>query len=248
MLREHLAQDHDMASRRFARIDRHTNWIHEHVLSGKPSRILDLACGPGFYGQRLAELGHSVRGIDFGPASIEYARNHQPEYGEVEYVLDDLRTVEFGRDYDVVMFVYGEFNVFPRSDAEKILARSFQALRVGGKLLIEAHTLEQVERTGCEENTWFKGEWGLFSDKPHLCLVANYWFQERRVAVTEFIVVDTTTADAEKYINALQGYTHDEYRSLLRGAGFDSIRVCPAWGKQEFTPEDQLLFLRATKP
>jgi 2-polyprenyl-3-methyl-5-hydroxy-6-metoxy-1,4-benzoquinol methylase len=73
MLREHLSQDHDMASRRVEWIDKQVAWIHAAVLSGRESQILDLGCGPGFYAHRLATLGHDCLGIDFGPASIEYA-------------------------------------------------------------------------------------------------------------------------------------------------------------------------------
>ena len=82
MLNEHLSQDHDLASRRQETIDRHITCIHEDVLAGRPSRILDLGCGPGFYARRLAALGHTVHGIDFSPASIEYARKVQQEGAE----------------------------------------------------------------------------------------------------------------------------------------------------------------------
>ena len=58
MLHEHLSQDYDMASRRFEIIDKHVAWIHENVLSGKASKVLDLGCGPGLYTSRLARLGH----------------------------------------------------------------------------------------------------------------------------------------------------------------------------------------------
>ena len=56
MLREHLSQDHDAASRRFAIIDQHVAWIHHQVLSDRTSRILDLGCGPGLYTSRLSRL------------------------------------------------------------------------------------------------------------------------------------------------------------------------------------------------
>jgi 2-polyprenyl-3-methyl-5-hydroxy-6-metoxy-1,4-benzoquinol methylase len=73
MLREHLSQEHDWASRRALTIQEHVDWIHREVLSGRSSRILDLGCGPGFYTSRLAELGHECTGVDFSPASIAYA-------------------------------------------------------------------------------------------------------------------------------------------------------------------------------
>ena len=54
MLEYHLAQEHDLASRRYEIIDRHVDWIHKKL--GKPSKILDLACGPGLYSIRLTRL------------------------------------------------------------------------------------------------------------------------------------------------------------------------------------------------
>ena len=74
MLREHLRQDHDAASRRSEKIDQHVAWIHDEVLSGHNTKILDLGCGPGLYSSRLAKLGHDCTGIDFSPASITYAQ------------------------------------------------------------------------------------------------------------------------------------------------------------------------------
>src|SRR6266542_3437561 len=70
MLAEHLSQAHDAASRRAATIDRQVAWIHEAVLRGRPTRILDLGCGPGLYTGRLARLGHTCVGIDYSPAAI----------------------------------------------------------------------------------------------------------------------------------------------------------------------------------
>ena len=74
MLREHLSQDHDAASRRAPVIDRHVAWIDDGVLGGVPSRVLDLCCGPGLYTLRLARRGHSCVGIDFAPAAVAHAR------------------------------------------------------------------------------------------------------------------------------------------------------------------------------
>lgn len=247
MLREHLSQDHDMASRRAATIGRHVQWIHEHILAQRQSRLLDLACGPGFYAQRLADLGHSVCGIDFAPSSIEYARKHPPREGEAEYVLGDLRTTEFGAGYDAVLMIYGEFNAFSPVEVAMILRKASEALRDGGELLIEAHTPEQIERTGREENSWFHGESGLFSGDPHICLVANHWLEQQKVAVTDFYVIDPSTDTVTKYTNTLQGYSLDEYRRMLMKAGFEAVEILPPWDKSELTGDDQLLLLRARR-
>jgi len=92
MLKEHLSQKHDAASRRTAKIKKQVDWIHNFVLGGKPSRILDLGCGPGLYSARLSALEHACRGIDFGPASITYALEHAP--AGCSYTLGDIRTTD----------------------------------------------------------------------------------------------------------------------------------------------------------
>ena len=98
MPREHLAQDHDAASRPSPAIDQHVAWIHHTVLGGRQSSILDLGCGPGFYTHRFVKLGHACKGIDFGPASIDYARQNHAGV----FVLGNVLTEEYGAGYDLV--------------------------------------------------------------------------------------------------------------------------------------------------
>ncbi|MCB0913600.1 MAG: class I SAM-dependent methyltransferase, partial [Propionibacteriaceae bacterium] len=130
MLAEHLSQAHDLASRRTEWIQRQVAWLHHEALAGRPSRVLDLGCGPGLYAHRLAALGHQVHGIDFGPASVAHARSHD-DTGRCDFTLGDLRTTEFGGPYDAAIFLYGELNVFPPSDALAILRRAGTSLAPG---------------------------------------------------------------------------------------------------------------------
>lgn len=111
MLAEHLAQEHDMASRRLEWIDRQVEWIHRKLLAGRIARILDLGCGPGFYSHRLAALGHRCCGIGFGPASIAFARQQSPCQSRCEFDLGGIRRTEFGGPYDLAMILFGEMNV-----------------------------------------------------------------------------------------------------------------------------------------
>lgn len=149
MLREHLSQDHDAASRRAAIIDQHVAWIHEHVLENNPAHILDLGCGPGLYLSRLAALGHDCKGIDFSPASIDYARQQAAsQQGKCTYMQGDIRQADYGSDHDLVMLIFGEFNTFKPDDARLILTKAYAALKAGGRLLIEPHTFAAVKQIG----------------------------------------------------------------------------------------------------
>jgi SAM-dependent methyltransferase len=229
MLKEHLSQDHDAASRRFPRIDGQVAWIHKEVLHEKPSRVLDLGCGPGLYASRLAKLGHACAGIDFSPASIEYARSTASnEKLNCTYFQGDIRRSGFGSNYDLVMFIYGELNVFRIEDAALILGKACLSLAPGGTLLLEVHTYDTVLRMGGEAASWYSSQEGLFSDQPHLVLTDNLWHKKQQAAVNRYYVIDADKAGVTRYSSTTQAYTEEQYRKLLENAGFRKIEWVPS--------------------
>ncbi|HUU09581.1 MAG TPA: methyltransferase domain-containing protein [Phycisphaerae bacterium] len=229
MLNEHLSQDHDMASRRSEWIDKQVTWIHEHLLQAKPSSILDLGCGPGFYSHRLAKLGHDCRGIDFGPASIEYALRHRPDESVCDFALCDIRQVEFGGPYDLVMLLFGEVNVFSPAEVSKILQEACASCRLGGQMIVEAATPACVEAVGTAEASEYECKSGLFSDRPHSCRTENQWLAEEQVAIQTFTVTETGNGQSQLYRSTTKAWPDDELGDLLTEAGFATALQCEAW-------------------
>jgi len=229
MLREHLSQEHDAASRRSVKIDEQVAWIHNDVLGGRARRVLDLGCGPGLYASRLAALGHSCVGIDFGPAAVRYARQVAAEQGlDCTYHLHDIRTAGYGSGYDLAMLLYGEFNTFSPDDARAILTKACAALREGGRLVIEPHPFHIVEETGRRGSSWYASESGLMAAEPHLCLTENTWDAGSAVATTRFYVVDAASGQITPWAISMQAYTDDGYRELLQSCGFDEVTLYPS--------------------
>jgi SAM-dependent methyltransferase len=226
MLKEHLTQKHDAASRRTGRIKKHVDWIDHVVLAEKPSRILDLGCGPGLYATRLATLGHETVGIDFSPASIEYAVKHSSE--SCAYVLGDIRKVDFGADFDLIVFIFGEFNVFKKTDANKILHKAFDALKPKGKLLLEVSTFDSIYDTGNQPAMWYSSKSGLFSDESHLCLMESFWDDVKSAAIERYYIVESESGDVTAYASSSQAYTDQQYINMLKRAGFRNIALYPS--------------------
>jgi SAM-dependent methyltransferase len=221
MLQEHLTQAHDAASRRFTIIDRHVEWIHREMLAGKPGQVLDLGCGPGLYTSRLAQLGHTCFGIDFSPASICYASETASQLNlPCTYLHQDLRQAEFGAGFDLVMMIFGEFNVFKPSDAVEILKKANRALKPGGKILLEVHTFEAVKRIRLPGSEWSAMPCGLFSPRPHILLEQGFWDEAQRATTRRFFVIDAETIELARYAASYQGYSDEEYLRLLEANGF----------------------------
>ena len=257
MLKEHLSQAHDAASRRFEIIDRQVAWIHHDVLSETPTKILDLGCGPGFYTHRLARLGHECVGIDFSPASVAYASTHAhthareertPADGIEHYQEGDIRTASYGEDYGLVMQIYGEFNVFRRSEAETIVQKAYNALTAGGFLLLEPHTFEGVRALGAAGRTWYSAESGLFSPEPHLCLEEGFWDAERQVAIERYYIIKATSGEVTRYSASVQAYDEAGYREMLENSGFTDVAFYPSLTGREDANQSPLMAVIARKP
>ncbi len=234
MLREHLTQLHGRASRRRETIDRHVAWIHAHSASGRPGRVLDLGCGPGLYLERLAALGHECVGIDFSPASIAYARERAQESGRaIRYVEEDVREADFGRGFDLVMLLFGEFNAFRREESRDIVLRARAALVPGGCLLVEPHPFEAVHAMGQEPRFWAALPAGLFSDTPYLWLSESVWDEDTATATTRHLVLEEDVPEPVVYCGTSQAWRDDELRALLDQAGFGDVERHPSLGVEK---------------
>lgn len=227
MLREHLSQAHDAASRRTPTIDAQVAWIHAELLGGTPKRVLDLGCGPGLYAERLAALGHRCLGVDVSPASIAYARERAldlPPPAAPRYLLGDVRTADLGAGHDLAMMLYGEFSVFRPNDARALLRRIHAALADDGLLLLEPHTEAAVRAIGGAPARWSSHARGLFSDAPHLLLEEASWDEAARAATVRYAVIDAASARVARHAQSFAAYDEAAYRELLAAAGFTDVR------------------------
>ncbi|NQT88704.1 class I SAM-dependent methyltransferase [bacterium] len=226
MLREHLSQDHDAASRCAEVIDRQVAWLHERILAGRPSRVLDVCCGPGLYCERLAKLGHLAVGLDFSPAAIDYAVSRRREELRTGYRRVDVRKVQFGWDFDLVLLIHGEFNAFSIAESDDILRKAHVALAPEGTLVLEVNAPGDIaSSTRC---TWTSAKSGLFTDRPHLCLEEVVRDAATRTEATRWHIVDAETADVTRYAQVIRLYSHDQYVEKLTGAGFHSVEFLPS--------------------
>jgi len=248
MLGEHLSQAHDSASRRVDTIEQHIQWIHETILQGKTSRILDLACGPGLYTTRLALQDHKCVGIDYSPASIIYAIE-QADLHDIActYLHEDIRTAVYGSDFDLVLLIFGEFNVFKTEDASVILRKIYDALLPGGSVILECHTYEGVKKLGLEDRSWDSVHQGLFSEQPYLCLEESVWNRETHTTTIRYYIINAESAAVTRHAQTIQAYSHEEYTGLLESCGFRNISFEPSLRGTHDPSQEGLIVIHAEK-
>lgn len=244
MLHEHLSQEHDAASRKFITIDQHVNWIHHTLLREQPSRVLDLGCGPGLYVSRLASLGHTCTGVDFSPASIEYAQQqNQKNHSGCTFIQHDLRDFNYGCGYDLVMLIYGEFNTFRKPDALNILRKARNSVKSDGHVLIELNSYTCLKAFGLTAPGWHASSGGLFSAHPYVFLEESFWHEDLQAATRRMYVIEAESGEVQQLADNHQAYSEDDLRTMASECSFSKVTFHQQWPDMTDPSDDYLLMV-----
>lgn len=231
LLREHLDQNHDGASRRIPTVERHVARL-ARLLPATPARVLDAACGPGLYAVRLARLGYDVVGVDTGESVLRHALNLARVWRVgVELRRGDLRDLD-ATGFDAAILVYFVLEGFPRREQVAVLRRLGAALRPGGRLIAELRV--RPEQPPGRITAWDVVPRSLLCDRPHLLLTDTVYDERRHTYVLrEIAVLD----DGEVAVQQTTGrlVTLGEVPALFARAGLRVRAVHDGWTRYRAT-------------
>jgi SAM-dependent methyltransferase len=92
------------------------------------SRVLDVACGPGFVASPAAARGADVTGLDFSAAMIAEARRRHPS---IAFRDGDAESLPFGAaSFDAIVMNFGLLHL---ARPDTAIAQAHGALRPGGR-------------------------------------------------------------------------------------------------------------------
>jgi SAM-dependent methyltransferase len=247
LLREHLDQSHDGASRRRTVIAQHIRRLRR-LLPKPPARILDAACGPGLYAVELARLGHHVVGVDVSAPALRHARSliHEAHpRGSAHFVQGDLRTVDLAPGaFDAALLVYFVLEAFPRPEQSRVLARIAESLEPGGVLIAELRLRPQQPPGRLD--WWDVVPNSLLSDKRHLLLGDSVYDPRRHTYVLRDVAVfdDGTVA-----VRQTSGWLcpFKSIPRLFQRAGFDAVAIHDGWSTAEGSPLSESLLVVARR-
>ena len=102
------------------------------------AEVLDLACGHGRIANRLAGMGARVTGLDATPLFLDLGRADARRRGvTVDYVHGDMRAIPWTDRFDAVVSWFTAYGYFDDAQNRTVLAQVYQALRPGGRFLVE---------------------------------------------------------------------------------------------------------------
>jgi biotin carboxylase/SAM-dependent methyltransferase len=197
--------------------------------------VLDCPCGDGRIGVHLAARGAYITGVDLNPRFIARARERFESSGfEAEFRVGDMRELPDRKAFDAIVNWFNSFGYFGIEDDFEVLSRFAQALRPGGRLLIEA-----PNRQGILGN--IRKEYDA-DGKP---VGTVRWDEVTERLVTRFMAPGP---DGEREVRSgARMYSLAQYNLLFRIAGLTLARV---YGEDltPFTEKSKRMILVAVKP
>lgn len=227
MLAQHLDQSHGAATRRLPEVRALVQIMLAWLDLRAGSRLLDVTCGPGIYAAEFARRDVAVTGIDFGPASVRYARGLCAGL-PVDIHQGDVREMDFsGQGFDAAIYLYGQFTVLRPEESLDVLRRIRAALRPGAKLLLEILDDAHIDKQ--DSTWWYTDRGGLWGDFPFLHLGERRFDTEARAVIERFHVLNLDSGEMSTYGLSDQAYTAEMMAGMLAEAGFVGMTVHGAW-------------------
>jgi ubiquinone/menaquinone biosynthesis C-methylase UbiE len=105
--------------------------------------IMDLACGMGRLCHFVAPHVKKYIGIDFIPEMIEKAREYNKNYTNVEFHVNDGRTLQIISDEEVdIAFCELAFQHMPKDVQDSYVKEVWRVLRFGGSFYVQIPRIE----------------------------------------------------------------------------------------------------------
>jgi len=216
MLRYHLSQDTDLASRRLESIDQVVEWIDAQLDLSERS-VCDLGCGPGLYAQRFASRGARVTGVDFSTHSLDFAKTQGPQsirYIEADYLTDDLPT-----GFDVVTLIYTDLCALSPEKRKMLLGRMRRMLNPGGQIVFDVAGIgsftNKKEMTIIEHNLMD----GFWSAEDYVGLHRLFVYPEDSLSLDRYLIVQPN--EAWQIYNWTQHFSPASIEKELYNTGFE---------------------------
>ncbi len=209
------------------------------LVGGTPTRVLDVACGPGRHAVAAARLGMAVTGVDRSAFLLRHARALAAREGaEVDWVHGDMRDHVQTPAVDVVLNLFTSFGYFDAEDEnERVLQNAYRSLRAGGALVVDVAGKEVLARIFSPSTV---------EDAPGGLVVQRRWVTDgwsRMENEWTFVLGETTRS----FRLGHWIYSGRELQRMLVEAGFTDVELFGDFQGARYGPDAARLVAVARK-
>jgi len=220
------------------RTKREIEFLMRELELDKPMKILDLACGHGRHANRLAELGHSVTGIDITLGFLEIAKKEAKEKGiSVEYIMKDMREISFYEEFDRVLLLFTSFGFFEDEENFRVLKKIANALKPSGLFCFDTFNRDVFLKYFLPYFVVEKGN-DLMIDRITFNSTTGRLYNKR------IIIKNGKRKDKPFFVRL---YNPTEIGDLLNRVGLRIYKMYGDWDSKPFTNESRRMIIIAKK-
>lgn len=197
MLKTHLDQNTDLASRRLSFIEASVRWLQQRFNIGPGTRLADFGCGPGLYTTRLAQLGAEVTGVDFSANSLAYAKETAVSQNlPIDYIHTNYLEFQSDQRFDLITLIYCDFCALSPAQRQTLLGIFRNHLADGGAIVLDVHSL--VEFARFEEGVSYgRNQSGNFwTDEDYFSFTNQFKYEAERVTLDKYSIFTSTRSFA----------------------------------------------------
>lgn len=234
--------------------------VAEEVKS-KDGMVLDIACGTGRIGLRLAEDGVYVVGLDRSPEMLAIAQRKSVNVDRISWVEGDMRSFELDKNFDLVIIPSHSFqNLNTPDDQDACLECIWRHLKSNGLLIVHldhmnGENMKWIGEISGEKRGVFENEEQFKHPKTGLIVqTSRAWsYEPATQTAVERSIWKEIGADG-KEINRwdtgeipLHCVFRFEMEHLLKRAGFEIEHVYGDFNRQELQDDSPHMIWLARK-
>jgi SAM-dependent methyltransferase len=202
-------------------ISRQVDFMQASLAVTKGTAVLDVGCGLGQHALEFARRGCLVVALDLAlPMITRAAEDAQQENLRINFLHKDIRDIGFEGTFDAVICVGTTFGFFDDEQNREVLGRLANALKPGGRLLLEVVNRDHV--LGSQPNLqWFEGDGCVVMEESDF----NYY--SSRITVKRTMMREDGRQTETEY--SIRLYSLHELGQMMQQVGF---RVKEVSGQQ----------------
>ncbi len=218
MLKTHLDQNTDLASRRLPFIEASVAWLQQRFNIGPGTRLADFGCGPGLYTTRLAQLGAEVTGIDFSENSLRYARETAVSHNlPIDYIHTNYLQFQSDKRFDLITLIFCDFCALSPVQRQTLLGIFREHLADGGAIVLDVHSLVEFERFE-EGASYGRNQSGNFwTNEDYFSFINQLKYEDEHITLDKYSIF-TPTRSFEIY-NWLQHFDRESLATEFAASG-----------------------------